>query len=385
MIIPKGLNDLIYLDNAATTKPCKEAEQAVLKGLETFGNPSSLHRLGVEAELLVSEARENIAKSLCCTAEEVFFTSGATESSNTAIFGAYKSQGKRRHRVVTTTVEHPATARPIDELERLGCEVVRVSPNDEGIFTAEDILGAVNEDTFLVSCMLVNNETGAVLPLQRAFSMIRKKYPKVLLHCDCVQGYMKLPIKAKTLGADLISLSGHKIYAPKGIGALYVRKGVHIPSYMLGGGQEKNFRSGTESVPLICGFGATVEKLSANIDENYRHVKALEEHLLAKCRESEGVNFNYLGEKSPYVNSISVEGLRSEVLLHYLEKQDIFVSSGSACSKGKKSSVLKEFKISEQYQDSTLRISFNIGNTNEDIDELFKALMSAQKELVHTK
>lgn len=376
---------MIYLDNAATTKPCDEAVQAVVKGLDTFGNPSSLHRLGVEAELLVSEARKNIAESLGCTEEEIFFTSGATESSNTAVFGAYKSQGKRKHRVVTTTVEHPATARPVDELERLGCEVVRVSPNDEGVFTAEDIFKAVNDDTFLVSCMLVNNETGAVLPLQKAFSMIRKKFPKVLLHCDCVQGYMKLPVKAKALGADLISLSGHKIYAPKGIGALYVRKGVHIPAYMLGGGQEKNFRSGTESVPLICGFGAAVKKLSANIDENYKHMKALEEYLFAKCEATGGVRINYTAEKSPYVNSISVSGLRSEVLLHYLEKRDIFVSSGSACSKGKKSSVLNEFRIPEQYQDSTLRISFNIGNTKEDIDELFAALVSAQNELVHTK
>lgn len=383
--MPKGMNDLIYLDNAATTKPCEEAVQAVVRGLEVFGNPSSLHRLGVEAELLVSGARESIAKSLGCTAEEIFFTSGATESSNTAIFGAYKSQGKRKHRVVTTTVEHPATARPVDELERLGCEVVRVAPNDEGVFTAEDIISAVNDDTFLVSCMLVNNETGAILPLQKAFSAIRRKFPKVLLHCDCVQGYMKLPVKAKTLGADLISLSGHKIYAPKGIGALYVRKGVHIPAYMLGGGQEKNFRSGTESVPLICGFGAAVAKLSPAVEENYRHVKELEDYLFEKCRETQGVSANYTAEKSPYVNSISVEGLRSEVLLHYLEKQEIFVSSGSACSKGKKSSVLNEFRIPEQAQDSTLRISFNVSNTKEDIDELFKALTSAQSELVHTK
>lgn len=376
---------MIYLDNAATTKPCEKAKQAVLKGLECFGNPSSLHRMGVEAELLVNEARENIAASLGCGADEVFFTSGATESSNTAIFGAYKSQGRRKKRIVTTTVEHPATARPIDELEKLGCDVVRVSPNEQGVFTAEDIFSAVDDDTFLVSVMLVNNETGAILPVQRAFSMIRKKFPKIVMHCDCVQGYMKLPLKAKTLGADLISLSGHKIYAPKGVGALYIRKGLHLPAFVFGGGQEKNMRSGTESVPLICGFGAAVKSLADNVAQNLERARELEAYFFEKCRATNGVSVNYEGEKSPYVNSIAVDGLKSEVLLHYLEKREIYVSSGSACSKGKKSSVLNEFRIPEQAQDTTLRISFCNETSKDDIDELFAALASAQNELVHLK
>ena len=254
----KGLSVLIYLDNAATTKPCDAAVQGVLKGLEVFGNPSSLHRCGVDAELLVSDARHAVAESLGCLEEEIYFTSGATESSNTAIFGAFKSQGKRRHRVVTTTVEHPATARPVDELERLGCEVVRISPDENGVISAESIIDAVNEDTFLVSMMLVNNETGAILPVGKAFAAIHRRFPKVITHCDCVQGYMKLPVRVKTLSADLISLSAHKIHGPKGTGALYVRKGLHLPALVMGGGQEKDLRSGTESVPLICGFGAAV-------------------------------------------------------------------------------------------------------------------------------
>ncbi len=379
----KGLSVLIYLDNAATTKPCDAAIQGVLKGLEVFGNPSSLHRCGVDAELLVTDARHAVAESLGCADEEIFFTSGATESSNTAVFGAYKSQGKRKHRVVTTTIEHPATARPIDELERLGCEVVRISPDDSGNISAESLINAVNEDTFLVSAMLVNNETGAILPISKAFSAIHRRFPKVITHCDCVQGYMKLPVKVKTLSADLISLSAHKIHGPKGIGGLYVRKGLHIPALMLGGGQEKNMRSGTESVPLICGFGAAVRALSGDIEARLERVRGLERHLAEKCAENGGVTLNYAGEKSPYVNSISVNGLKSEVLLHYLEKKDIYVSSGSACSKGKKSGVLAEFRIPVQNMDTTLRISFSAESTESDIDALFAGIELAQEELAH--
>lgn len=376
---------MIYLDNAATTKPCEESCKAVAKGLETFGNPSSLHRAGLDAELLVTGSREILADALGCSAEEIFFTSGATESNNTAIFGAYKAHGKRRHRVVTTTVEHPAVARPCDELEKLGCEVVRISPDENGKINAEDIFRAVNEDTFLVSCMLVNNETGAILPVEKAFSMIKKKFPQTVTHCDCVQGFMKIPVKAKKLNADMISVSGHKIYAPKGIGALYVKKGVHIPPFMLGGGQEKGFRSGTESVPLICGLGAAVEKLKDHIEDNFSRTKALQEYLYSKCAENGGISVNYRGEVSPYVTSIAVKGLKSEVLLHFLEKSGIYVSSGSACSKGKKSGVLEEFRIPRENLDSTLRISFSTETSEEDIDKLFDALKSAQEKLARIR
>ncbi|WP_295153597.1 cysteine desulfurase family protein [uncultured Ruminococcus sp.] len=376
---------LIYLDNAATTKPCDAAKAGVMKGLEVFGNPSSLHRCGLDAELLVTDARTAVADSLGCLNEEIFFTSGATESSNTAIFGAFKSQGKRKHRVVTTTVEHPATARPFDELERLGCEVVRVSPDENGIISAEAITDAVNEDTFLVSMMLVNNETGAILPVSKAFTAIHRRFPKVITHCDCVQGYMKLPIKAKTLGADLISLSAHKICGPKGIGALYVRKGLHIPALLMGGGQEKNMRSGTESVPLICGFGEAVKQYSGNISERLEKARRLEALLFELCEKNGGISVNYRGEKSPYVNSISVEGLKSEVLLHYLEKREIFVSSGSACSKGKKSGTLAEFRIPVRNMDTTLRISFSPDTTEDDLYGLMEGIAAAQQELAKLK
>ena len=375
---------MIYLDNAATTKPCKEAAEAVMKGLECFGNPSSLHSLGLEAETLVSEQRQVIADAIGCLPKEIYFTSGATESSNTAIFGAFAAHGKRKHRVVTTTVEHPSVTNPINKLEQLGCEVIRLSPDENGQITPSAVLEAVNDDTFLVSMMLVNNETGAVFDVGSAFSAVKKKYPQVLTHCDCVQGFMKLPITVKKLNADLISLSGHKIYAPKGIGALYVKSGVHIPEFLLGGGQEKGFRSGTESVPLICGFGAAVKALSGKVEENLENARAVQGYLVKKCGENGGIAVNFSGG-SPYITSIAVEGLKSEVLLHFLEKKDIFVSSGSACSKGKKSSVIKEFRVPEKLSDSVLRISFSTDTTTQDIDALMSAITEAQGSLARIR
>ena len=375
---------VIYLDNAATTKPCKEAVTAVVNGLETFGNPSSLHSLGLDAETLVTAQREIIANAIGAQPNEIYFTSGATESSNTAIFGAYAAHGKRKHRIVTTTVEHPSVARPIEKLEKLGCEVIRLSPDENGQITPKAVLDAVNDDTFLVSIMLVNNETGAVFDVPSAFSMIKKKYPQTLTHCDCVQGFMKLPISAKKLCADMISLSGHKIYAPKGIGALYLTSKIHLPPLLLGGGQEKGFRSGTESVPLICGFGAAVKALSGRVDENFKNAKAVQEYLVQKCSENGGMTVNFIGG-SPYITSIAVEGLKSEVLLHFLEKKDIFVSSGSACSKGKKSSVIKEFRVPDALSDSVLRISISAETTTQDIDALMSAISEAQGSLARIK
>lgn len=378
------MNRVIYLDNAATTKPCEQACEAVMKGLEAFGNPSSLHSLGLEAEKLISEQRETIADAIGAQAKEIYFTSGATESSNTAIFGAYAAHGKRRHRIVTTTVEHPSVANPINKLEQLGCEVIRLSPDENGQISPKAVLDAVNEDTFLVSMMLVNNETGAVFDVGGAFSMIKKKYPQTLTHCDCVQGFMKLPVSVKKLNADMISLSGHKIYAPKGIGALYLRSKIHLPPLVLGGGQESGFRSGTESVPLICGFGAAVKALSGKIGENLEKARAVQNHLVEKCRENGEITVNFIGG-SPYITSISVQGLKSEVLLHFLEKKGIFVSSGSACSKGKKSSVIKEFRVPDALSDSVLRISLSTRTTKDDIDGLMSALAEAQGSLARIK
>lgn len=375
---------MIYFDNAATTAPNEGVCNAVAEGLKTFGNPSSLHKLGLDSEKLITSSREIIAKSVGANIEEIFFTSGATESNNTAIFGAAKKFGKRKNKIVTTSVEHPSVAEACTFLENQGFEVVRISPDDNGIINATDIISAVDDNTFLVTCMLVNNENGFIIPVDKAFSAIKRRYPQVLTHCDCVQGFMKIPVKTKKLCADMISLSGHKIHGPKGIGALYIRKGVSIPSLIYGGGQEKSFRSGTESVPLINGFGKAVEQLNPTVSTRFEYVKGLQNYLFEQC-EKNGIHVNSTLDCSPYVNSISVENLKSEVLLHFLEQKEIYVSSGSACSKGKKSSVLKEFKVPEKYLDSTIRISFSSENTKEEIDMLMRAINEAKEKLCGIK
>ncbi len=356
-----------------------------MQGLEMFGNPSSLHSLGFRAEKLISSARESIARSVGASPEEVFFTSCATESNNTAIFGAANSVGRHKKKIVTTTVEHPSVAVCCDRLEERGFDVVRIAPDANGIISAESIVSAVDDNTCLVTTMLVNNETGRVLPIEKAFSAIKKKFPRVLTHCDCVQGYLKLKIKFPKLFADMISVSAHKIHGPKGIGALIVKKGVHIPPYICGGGQEKGLRSGTESVPLICGFGAAVDRYSADISERYQKVSQLRTHLAHHCENTPGVYLYSDGDCSPYVSIIAVEGLKSEVLLHFLEEREVYVSSGSACSKGKKSAVIREFKIPQEHRDCVLRISFDSSNTLADVDSLFEFIKDAQKSLCKIK
>ena len=372
---------MIYLDNAATTKPCRESVEAVMQGLEQFGNPSSLHGLGLQAEQLREKARDQVAHALGALPEEIFFTSCATESSNTAIFGVSKTVGKRKKKIVTTSVEHPSVAVCMNTLEEQGFEVIRLRPDENGEITADAIIDSVDENTCLVSCMLVNNETGTVFPVGKAFTAIKKKYPQTVTHCDCVQGFLKLPVKAKKLSADIISLSAHKIHGPKGIGAIYIRKGVHVPAFILGGGQEKSFRSGTESVPLIAGFGAACEKYSGDIAERYSSTSELKKYFCESCEKNDGVFVNSREDASPYIVSISVKGLKSEVLLHFLEQREIYVSSGSACSKGKKSTVISEFHVPAELADSVLRISFSGENTIEDIDALMEAIAAAQSTL----
>lgn len=374
---------MIYFDNAATTIPLDSAVAAMNDAMTDFGNPSSLHGLGLAASKRVAAARRIIADALFVTPQEIYFTSGATEADNTAVFGAANTIGKRKPRIVISSVEHPAVAEPCRYLESKGFEIVRVAPRDDG-FHAEDFIAAVDDKTCLVSMMLFNNETGAPLPVSAAFKRIKKFYPDTLTHCDMVQGFLKIPCKAKDLYADMISVSGHKVHAPKGVGALYVKKGTHISSMMYGGGQERGFRSGTESVPLISAFGAAASELSADIQSIYDNAAALSEYLKKRAAEC-GFAVNSPEDALPYINSIAVAGLRSEVLLHYLEQREIYVSSGSACSKGKKSTVLREFHIPDELADSTIRISFCAKNTKEEIDTLITALLDAKKELVGKK
>lgn len=364
----------IYLDNAATTKPCAEAVQATVSAMtDNFGNPSSLHRAGLDAQLAVDNARKIIADSVGAESSNIIFTSGATESNNLALRGICTAYGRKRHKIVASSVEHASVDETLSALEKSGFEIVRVSPRDDGNFYSVDFVESCDENTVMITMMYVNNETGYILPVKETFSAVKRKYPDIITHSDCVQAYMKIAFKANTLNADLISLSGHKIHGVKGIGALYIKKGIRVLPIVTGGKQEKGIRSGTESVPLICSFGAAVEKYSKTIKERFDRVSVLKDYLLENISQIDGISINSPDNASPYIVNISM-GKRSEIMLHFLESKGIYVSSGSACSKGQQSGVLGQFGISDKNADSALRISMTAETTESELDEFAKAL-----------
>ena len=372
----------IYLDNAATTKPCWEAVSAAVDAMtENYGNPSSLHRAGLDAQLAVDKARKAIAASIGADSSEIYFTSGATESNNLALRGISAAYGRKRRKIVISSVEHASVDETASALEKNGFEIVRISPRDDGRFYADDFISACDENTCLVSMMLVNNETGYIMPVRETFMAVKRSFPEIITHCDCVQGYMKLSIKAASLGADLISLSAHKIHGVKGVGAIYIKKGVRVIPIVTGGKQEKGIRSGTESVPLIVAFGAAVDKFRPTIAERYERVSQLKSHLLEKIGGIENVAVNSPSDGSPYVINISAVGKRSEIMLHFLESKGIYVSSGSACSKGQQSGVLGEFGISGKRADGAVRISITAQTTEEELDEFAEALAEGMTKI----
>lgn len=373
---------LIYLDNAATTKPCSAAVKAACEAMtDNFGNPSSLHRAGLNAQLAVDAARKTIADSIGTESGCIYFTSGATESNNLAIRGASAAYGRKKHRIVASSVEHASVDETLADMEKKGFEVVRVSPREDGRFCAEDFISACTEDTVLVTMMYVNNETGYILPVKEVFSAVKRRFPETVTHCDCVQAYMKLPVKVNQLQADLISLSGHKVHGVKGCGALYIKKGIRVLPIITGGKQEKGIRSGTESVPLIAAFGAAVKELSPTISERYDTVSGLKNSLVNKLSSIEGVTVNSPVDGSPYIVNISAEGKRSEIMLHFLESKEIYVSSGSACSKGQQSGVLGEFGITGKRADSAVRISMTAETTEEELEMFCDAVREGMEKV----
>ena len=373
---------MIYLDNSATTKPCESAIKAAEKAMcEAWGNPSSLHRLGVEAESIINETRSKIADTLGCREDEIFFTGSGTEANNMAIIGAAESLKRRGNKIVTTSVEHPSVLNTCKHLEENGFEVTYIKPQSDGHVLASDILNAVDNKTVLVTVMLVNNETGCIFPVREVAEGLKEMRLMALLHTDCVQAFGKMEIDVTELGVDLLTASGHKIHGPKGIGFLYKRKGLNnIKPVIHGGGQEKGLRSGTESVPLIAALGGAVDELK--ITASLKTMKELHAYAVERLGGLDGLVINTPDRDIlPYIINISVIGYRSETLLHFLEQQDIFVSSGSACAKGKGSYVLTEMGLSADLTDSALRISFSKNNTFEDIDSLCDALTVAQATL----
>ncbi len=375
------LENIVYLDNSSTTKPCDGAIAEITSALsEDWGNPSSLYDLGLNAQLRVDSAREKLSKMLCCRADEIYFTSCGTEGNNTAILGAVNARKKRGNRIVTTAIEHPSVLESMKRLETEGFEVVYLKPDESGSVREEDITAAINDKTILVSIMLVNNETGAIQPVAAAARAIKAASAPALIHCDAVQAFGKMEINAARLGADLITVSGHKIHGPKGIGALYIKKGVTIKPLLTGGGQEKNMRSGTEAVPLICGFLGAMNEIP-NIRTTYDKMRSLWLYTKDILLETGLVEINSSDTALPYVLNVSVTGYRSETMLHFLEANGIYVSSGSACAKGKGSYVLTEMGLGTKRIDSALRISFSRYNTKEDAVRLKRAIVEATKKL----
>ncbi len=374
-----------YLDNASTTKVMPEAAEAAYQAMtQIYGNPSSLHSMGLEAQRLVTHSRNRILAALGDPSGRLLFTSGATEANNTAVLGLAAKYGVRKKRVVTTTIEHPSVSMAFNRLEELGYEVVRLSPNSVGEITEDMLVSAVDSKTCLISAMLVNNETGCILPIAGAFMKIKRKYPDCITHSDLVQGFLKLPTSVKTLCLDSASVSGHKFHAPKGVGALYLKKGIRLSPLLVGGGQEQGLRSGTEAVPCIHAMGRAVELQSPTIEKRYEHALSLNEYA-RKSLTAVGAVILSRADASPYILSIALPGYKSETLLHSLEEDGVYVSSGSACSKGKKSAVLTELKTKGSYIDSVLRISFSGMSRQEDIDALAKGLIRCSERLARIR
>ncbi|MBQ4130861.1 MAG: cysteine desulfurase [Clostridia bacterium] len=373
------MQDVIYLDNSATTKPCDEAVKAALNAMENcYGNPSSLYEFGMQAEDIVTDARKTIAKALFCREDEVYFTSCGSESNNTAIFGAVELLKRSGKHIVTTAIEHPSVLEPVLALENAGYEVTRIAPDKFGNISLVDIENAVREDTVLVTMMYVNNEVGSILPVEKIKSIVQKKGSRALVHIDCVQAFGKLKINAPALGADLISLSAHKIHGIKGAGVLFVKKGVRLSPLIKGGGQEKGLRSGTEAVPAIAAFGAAVKALP-DLNNSAEYLLKIKNYCLERLKAFENVVINSPENSSPYILNFSFLGYRSETVLHHLERYFICVSSGSACSKGKGSYVLREMGLNQSVVDSALRLSFSRQTTTADIDKFIDALQLALK------
>lgn len=371
-----------YLDHSATTAVLPEAAQAALKAMcENFGNPSSQHKMGVEAASELKAARETIAKALGCTPGELFFTSCGTESTNMALLGAaFKNRHFGKH-VITTAIEHAATLQTCKRLESEGFRVTYLQPDATGHISAEQFENALTDDTILASIMIVNNELGTRMNVEAMGKALKRRCPKALFHIDAVQAFCRIPLAPSKWNCDLMSVSGHKIGAPKGIGGLYMKKGTNLRPHLMGGGQEAGYRSGTEAMPNILAFAKACEIRQMSMTEDYQKV----EQLNAMLRSGIAEQFPWAvinGEADiPHVLNVSFPGCKSEVMLRVLESDEVYVSAGSACSKGKESPVLKAIGLDKAKIDSALRVSFSPSNTEVDVEAFLNAVQKGVKML----
>lgn len=368
-----------YLDNSATTRCSNEAVKIMTKVLqEDFGNPSSLHNKGMEGENYVKAARSEIAKTLKVNDKEIYFTSGGTESNNLAIIGAARAYRRSGNKVITTMIEHPSVANPFAYLEDNGFEVTYLPVDNLGQVDLNALREAMTEDTILVSVMHVNNEIGAVQPIEEIAEIVKSVNKECVFHVDAIQSYGKFRIYPKKMGIDMLSVSGHKIHGPKGSGFLFVKDKIKLKPIILGGGQEWGMRSGTENVPAIAGLGVAAREIYADFDNNIDRMYKLRDRFISEVTKIDGVTVNGPLDHSgaPHIISVSVSGVRAEVLLHALEDRNIYVSAGSACSSNKPaiSKTLKAIGLDQKLLDSTVRFSFSIHTTEEEVDYAVSAL-----------
>ena len=366
---------MIYLDNSATTKPCREAVEAVTLAMtESWANPSALYGFGFDAARQLRSARHTVAAALGAEPDRVFFTSGGTEADNWALFGTARRFGKKHKHIVTTAIEHHAILHTMKELESQGFEVTYLQPDDQGRVTADALKAALRKDTFLVSIMMVNNEVGSVMPIAQMARLTHRICPDAIFHTDAVQGFLKVPFSAKTLGADLISISSHKVHGPKGCGALYISPRLRsFPAFIHGGGQESGLRSGTEGTPAIFGFAAACAALAPTFKQDIDREKALLEGFVEKLAELPGIFINGCHE-APHILSLSIPGVPTQNTINILQDHGICVSAGSACAKGHRSHVLEAMHLQPERMDGSFRISLCRDTTGVELDTLFQVL-----------
>ena len=367
---------MAYLDNSATTKPDKAVADKIYEMLTVnFGNPSSFHKEGLNANLELRAAREKIANALSCESEEIYFTSGGTEANNLAILGAAEAGKRKGKRIVTTAIEHESVLQSVDELEKQGFEVVRLMPDKQGRITEQQVFDAVNSDTILVSMMYVNNEVGSIMPVKSIKKAVKRANAPALIHIDCVQAFGKLEVKPSKLGADLVTVTAHKIHGPKGVGALYLKKGTRILPRVFGGEQEKKLRPGTEAIPLIAGFGVAAD-LIPDLKKQSEKIKEINTYAKEGLLSVPGVKINSGDDASDYIINLFVPTFMTSqtVVQHLSSKYGVYVSNGSACAKGKRSHVLTAMKLDDKIIEKSIRVSFSRTTTKGDIDEFVNAI-----------
>ena len=366
---------MIYLDNSATTKPCAEAVEAMTKALtEGWANPSSLYSFGIDAAHALRDARMAVARAMGAEPDRVFFTSGGTEADNWAIFGTVKRMGRRGKHIITTAIEHHAVLNCMKDLENQGFDVTYLQPDNLGNISVDSLKAVLRKDTILVSIMMVNNEVGSVMPIEKMAKLTHKVCPDAIFHTDAVQGFLKVPFSAKTLGADLITVSSHKVHGPKGAGALYISPRLKsFPALLLGGGQEGGYRSGTEGTPAIFGFAAAAAAGAATFREDITREKELLNGLIDKLCKLDGVKINGAHD-APHILSLSIPGVPTQNTINILQDANICVSAGSACAKGHRSHTLTAMNLSPETMDGSFRISICKDTTQEELDRLVEII-----------